>query len=55
MAYYEFACQKCHEHFTVKQSFAEHEKRPKPKCPHCGSRKVSQLLSAVHVRTSKKS
>ena len=55
MAYYEFQCTNCRKHFTVKQTFAEHDRDPKPKCPKCGSRKVGQLIAAVHVKTSKKS
>lgn len=43
MAYYEFQCTKCQKHFTVKQTFAEHDRDPKPKCPQCGSEKVQQL------------
>lgn len=55
MAFYEFECQKCHKHFTKQQSFAEHDRAAKPKCPECGSRKVEQLVGSVHVQTSKKS
>jgi putative FmdB family regulatory protein len=55
MAYYEFECEKCGKQFSVKQSFREHDQEPQPKCPHCGSRKVGQLISAIHVKTAKKS
>ena len=56
MAYYEFECEKCHKQFTVKQTFDEHDRQPKPKCPQCGSQqKIRQVIAAVHVKTSKKS
>lgn len=55
MAYYEFQCTHCRKHFTLKQTFAEHDREPKPKCPKCSSRKVNQLIGSVHVKTSKKS
>jgi putative FmdB family regulatory protein len=55
MANYEFECQACRKKFAVQQSFAEHDRQPKPKCSKCGSRKVERLVSAVHVKTGKKS
>jgi putative FmdB family regulatory protein len=55
MAYYEYECMNCHQQFSVKQTFAEHDREPKPKCPKCASRKVGQLIGSVHVKTSKKS
>jgi putative FmdB family regulatory protein len=55
MAYYEFECQKCHQTFTVKQTFAEHDRGARPKCPKCRSQKVARLVTAVHLQTSKKS
>jgi len=55
MALYEFQCSKCRRQFAVRQTFGEHDRHPKPKCPKCGSRQVRQLVSAVHVQTSKKS
>lgn len=55
MAYYDFECMKCRKHFTVKQTFAEHDREPKPKCPKCRSRRVGQLIGSVHLKTSKKS
>jgi putative FmdB family regulatory protein len=55
MAYYEYECQKCRHVFTVSESFDEHDRQRKPACPNCGSKNVRQLLSAVHVKTSKKS
>lgn len=55
MAYYEFECKNCRKHFTVTQTFSEHDREPKPKCPECKSRKVQQLIGSIHVKTSKKS
>ena len=55
MAQYEFECQSCGKKFTTQQSFAEHDRQPKPKCPKCGNKNVGQLVSTVHVKTSKKS
>ena len=55
MAQYEFKCEECRKRFAIKQSFTEHDREPRPKCPKCGSRKVEQLIHAVHVKTSKKS
>jgi putative FmdB family regulatory protein len=55
MALYEFQCNKCRKRFTVRQTFEEHDRKPKSKCPKCGSLQVRQLVSTVHVQTSKKS
>ena len=55
MAQYEFECEECIKQFTVTQSFNEHDREPQPKCPHCGSRQVRQLITEVHVKTGKKS
>jgi putative FmdB family regulatory protein len=55
MAYYEFECKKCEHQFTVQESFAEHDQPHAVKCPKCGSKKIEQLISSVHVKTSKKS
>jgi putative FmdB family regulatory protein len=55
MAQYEYECRDCRKNFTVQQTFVEHDRQPKPKCPKCGSRKVEQMVTAAHVQTSKKS
>jgi len=55
MPTYEYACQGCGKKFSEKMSFEEHERRKRIKCPKCGSTKVRQTLSAVFVKTSKKS
>jgi putative FmdB family regulatory protein len=54
MPSYDFECRKCRRQFTAAQSFEQHDHQ-KPKCPHCGSRDVRQLISEIHVKTSKKS
>ena len=55
MASYDFVCGNCRKRFSVTQTFEEHDRQPKPKCPKCGSRKVEQQISTVFVKTSKKS
>ena len=55
MAYYEYECAKCGNRFTVNQTFDEHDRHAKPKCPKCHSVKVGQLIGSIHVKTSKKS
>lgn len=55
MADYEFECNDCGEKFEAHQTFAEHDREPKPHCPKCGSHDVEQQIEGVHVQTSKKS
>ena len=55
MPTYEFKCKDCEKIFFLQQTFQEHEKNPRPACPHCKSKKTEQLFSAVSVITSKKS
>lgn len=55
MAHYEYECRECRMKFDVKQSFAEYDRGPTPKCPKCGSAKVERLVAAIHVQTGKKS
>ncbi len=54
MPVYEFLCQGCNKEFSLVMSLREHEKK-KPACPHCGSKKVRQQISAFQAITSKKS
>lgn len=54
MAFYEYECHDCGHDFTVEESFEEHDQHQAPECPKCGSHDVGQLLSEVHVKTSKK-
>lgn len=55
MAQYEFECKKCNHEFIVQQTFDEHDRHKTVKCPKCKSTSVRQLLSEIHVKTSKKS
>ena len=55
MPAYEYECEECQKVFVDIQTFAEHEEHRPVKCPKCGSEKVHQLISSVHVQTSKKS
>ena len=55
MPYYEFECTECGAEFTVKETFSEHDRHEKEKCPKCKSKKVEQLIGTVGAKTSKKS
>jgi len=55
MPYYEFECRECGHAFIEKQTFAEHDKGKKVKCPKCGSEKAEHLVGAVYAQTAKKS
>jgi putative FmdB family regulatory protein len=54
MPTYEYRCEACGHEFTTTLGIAEHE-RTKPQCPMCKSDKVQQCVSAVSVKTSRKS
>jgi len=54
MPTYEYRCGKCNRKFTLAMTIAEHERR-RPKCPRCGSGRVSQQISAFYAQTAKKS
>lgn len=57
MPTYEFHCEKCGKNFEQVWSLSEYDKQIKAthKCPKCGSTKVVKTISAVQVKTSKKS
>jgi putative FmdB family regulatory protein len=57
MPTYEFHCDKCGKNFEQVWSLAEYDKQIKAthKCPKCNSTKVVKTISAVQVKTSKKS
>jgi len=55
MPTYEYLCGDCKKTFTLVRSLSEHDSDPHPKCQHCGSRNVEQMLPTVTVQTSKKS
>lgn len=54
MPVYEYQCKECNKVFTLRMHIAEHEKK-RPKCPHCGSRKLTQRFGAFFAKTAKKS
>jgi putative FmdB family regulatory protein len=54
MPYYVFICHGCHREFTQILRIADMEKGG-IRCPHCGSEKVEQQVSAFTAATSKKS
>ena len=55
MPEYEYECEKCEHTFTTRETFEQHDRHELVKCPKCGSAKVHQLLSTVHVKTAKTS
>ena len=57
MPTYEFLCKKCEKPFERIYSLEEYDREMKKriKCPKCGSTSVVRQISAVQVKTSKKS
>jgi putative FmdB family regulatory protein len=57
MPIYEFLCRKCEKPFERTLSLAEYDREMKKNmtCPKCGSASVVRQISAVGVKTSKKS
>lgn len=58
MSEYVYRCEDCNREFTWKQHMSEHESehdKGEEACPHCGSRRVHQLVTAFSAVTSKKS
>jgi putative FmdB family regulatory protein len=56
MPHYDFQCAECNKRFTERQTFEEHDRRKRVKCPKCGSRKTRrQVTHSVFAQTSKKS
>ena len=51
---YQYRCEQCEITFERTETISEHE-MAKPKCPKCGSKKVSVMPGRVYVVTSKKS
>ena len=54
MPTYEFVCEKCGKEFSLIMSLKERETQ-KVKCSSCGADEVTQQLSAVITKTSRKS
>ena len=57
MPIYEFLCRKCEKPFERTLPLAEYDREMKKNmtCPKCGSASVVRQVSAVGVKTSKKS
>jgi len=55
MPTYEYHCNECKKSFTLSRTLSEHDDDPHPKCQHCGSKNVEQMLPSVTVVTSRKS
>lgn len=54
MSQYLFQCQDCNKEFTQALHMSDREKT-EIACPHCGSKRVEQLVAAFSAMTSKKS
>ncbi len=54
MPTYDFHCEKCKKDFAKTMSFKERD-RKHVECPHCNSKQVQQVVTAVSVKTSSKS
>jgi len=54
MSQYVFQCLDCNKEFTQALHMSDVEKAG-VKCPHCGSERVHQLVSAFSAVTSRKS
>lgn len=54
MSQYAYHCQDCDKEFTQQHHISDIEKA-EVKCPHCGSKRVGQLVSSFSAVTSKKS
>lgn len=54
MSQYLYHCEDCQKEFTQNLHMSEAEKTS-IKCPHCGSTRVHQLVSAFTAVTAKKS
>jgi len=52
MPRYEYQCEACNRKLTLRLSVTQHDRHPA--CPKCGSKKLTQLLSAFLTQTSRK-
>jgi putative FmdB family regulatory protein len=55
MPTYQFKCTQCGKTFVQTQTFEEHDRSKRVKCPKCGTTKVTQVIGSPFVKTSKKS
>ncbi|MGH7477379.1 MAG: FmdB family zinc ribbon protein [Longimicrobiales bacterium] len=54
MPTYEYHCESCGETFDRTEHLSEHQDAH-PRCPHCDSDNVRQVMSAFYAKTAKKS
>lgn len=54
MSQYVFHCQDCDKEFTQSLHISDRDKSDVT-CPHCGSKRVGQLVSSFSAVTAKKS
>jgi putative FmdB family regulatory protein len=52
---YDFECVGCGKKFTKQQTYEEHDRQKRVKCPKCGSQRTRRVIGAVFAKTSKKS
>ena len=52
MPIYEYICKDCGKIMEARMTLAEKEKGPKPACPACGSKKMSQYFGNMIVIAS---
>ena len=52
---YDFECAACGKKFTKQQTYEEHDRRKRLKCPKCGSQRTRRVIGSVFAKTSKKS
>lgn len=52
---YEYECYDCKHQFSLKMSFADHEKKKQVQCPQCQGTNVKWHPSRFFAVTSKKS
>ena len=52
MPAYDFRCKDCHRTFTLRYATYADRDAATPKCPHCGSLELSNLIRRVSLLTS---
>ena len=52
---YEYRCTKCEKTFTVRETFEQHDRHRKVRCPECNGVEVERVLTPVMGKTSRKS
>jgi putative FmdB family regulatory protein len=54
MHVYDYLCNDCHKTFERSLTLHEHDSQ-QMRCPHCGGKKIEQVVTAFYAVTSKKS